>query len=134
MARPRTAPFCAACGRPLRKPRHLAVVRTDDVARPVQTVPWAGMTADGDAPTRGDYGDNMFCTMKCGWLFACRMVRAIGSRADAVALLPEGWRAARGAPPAAFSSRSGQKPEPEPDAEDPESEAIRRRWLEPEDD
>lgn len=75
MARPRTRPPCAACGKPLRKPRHEPPI-----------------TADGLAPARGDYGDNLVCTPECGWKLALRIVRTVPGVLE---LLPIEWQPAR---------------------------------------
>lgn len=75
-------PICAACGRPLRKPRHLVCGE----------MPNGEITVDGKSPTRGDYGDNLVCTQVCGWRLAVRIVAAIPGVLD---LLPEQWQPKR---------------------------------------
>ncbi len=48
-------PSCLACGKPLRRYRH------------------DGRTYDDGTPQEwGDYGDNRFCGLTCGWRWACR--------------------------------------------------------------
>lgn len=50
-----TRPTCLGCGKPLRRFK------------------WDGRTfADGTPREWGDYGDNRFCGLRCGWSWACR--------------------------------------------------------------
>ena len=50
-----TRPNCLACEKPLRRYKH------------------DGRTFDDGTPQEwGDYGDNRFCGLSCGWRWACR--------------------------------------------------------------
>ena len=108
MARPRTRPLCATCGRALRKPR-------DGAALPVEIVDGVStfLTADGLPPARGDYGDNLVCTPRCGWILALRIVRAVPGVLE---LLPQRWRPTREATLITLTFSPARDANPNPEA------------------
>jgi hypothetical protein len=60
----------------------------------------ADCTADGQLPAWGDYGDNLVCGLKCGWVLAVRLVASIGMTREQIReALPPPWRPATEAGP-----------------------------------
>lgn len=95
-------PTCAACGKPLPKARFRITPDGQSYNPEIgkifdrKSVEWAKtndvdhvLTADGRAPERGRYGDNLVCSMPCGHVLAVRIVLSVPGVLD---LLPDAWR------------------------------------------
>jgi len=75
-------PPCLACGRPLRTYRWRVGVETFGERMEKRTIqPGEAICTNPDGTPRqfGDYGDNVFCGQRCGYLYATRLTRPTAS-------------------------------------------------------
>lgn len=100
--RPRNVPRCAACGKRLAKYDPTSHRNMQISSRNYRTqlhldheaiLPkeYSALTADGEAPTRGTYGDNLTCSAPCAQVLVVRLVIALGGM-EVLKLLPPHWR------------------------------------------